>query len=268
MTPPPRKPESSADFAASIGPAPADDLQPCHLGIVFAMAIEAGCFEDLLQGVVTIRGQGFSAREGGLNGQRVVVVVSGPGRQNAAHATELLIDGHRPDRVISAGLAGGLSAPLYRNDLVFADRVMQASGGEIAIEPPDALAAATGKPGVHRGGLLTLDRVVRLASEKRSLFDACGALAVDMETFAVAEVCRRRQVAFSAIRVINDTADEELPRDVEHLLKQRSGAARLGAALAAVWRRPGSAKDMYQMRENCLVASDRLAKFLAREACP
>ena len=84
-----------------------------------------------------------------------------------------------------------------------------------------------------------------------------------METFAVAEVCAARQVAFSSIRVINDTADEALPRDVEHLLAQKTAAARLGAALGAVWRRPASAKDMYQLRENALVASGRLAKFLA-----
>ncbi len=117
--------------------------------------------------------------------------------------------------------------------------------------------------GVHRGPLLTADHVVRLPEERKSLFQRYGALAVDMETFAVAEVCRRRQVAFSSIRVINDLADERLPRDVEHLLAQKTGAARLGAALGAVWQRPASLKDMYQLRENALIASGRLAQFLA-----
>jgi adenosylhomocysteine nucleosidase len=84
-----------------------------------------------------------------------------------------------------------------------------------------------------------------------------------METFAIAEVCAGRQMAFSSIRVINDTADEALPRDVEHLLAQKTTVARFGAALGAVWRRPASAKDMYQLRENALVASGRLARFLA-----
>ncbi len=84
-----------------------------------------------------------------------------------------------------------------------------------------------------------------------------------METFAVAEVCAARQVAFSSIRVTNDAADQALPRDVEHLLAQKTAAARLGAALGALLHRPGSAKDMYQLRENALIASGRLAKFLA-----
>ena len=96
------------------------------------------------------------------------------------------------------------------------------------------------------------------------LFQRYGALAADMETFAVAEVCRQRGVPFASIRVVNDTSDETLPRDVEHLLAQKTGAAQLGAALGAIWRRPASAKDMYQLRENALVASGRLAKFLER----
>ncbi|NQT40578.1 MAG: hypothetical protein HQ581_24005, partial [Planctomycetes bacterium] len=34
-------------------------------------------------------------------------------------------------------------------------------------------------------------------------------------------------------------------------------------AAAAIWRRPGSVKDMWRLRENAMVASDRLAEFLA-----
>ena len=37
----------------------------------------------------------------------------------------------------------------------------------------------------------------------------------------------------------------------------------MGAAVGALWRRPASAKEMYQLRENALVASGQLAKFLA-----
>jgi len=119
-------------------------------------------------------------------------------------------------------------------------------------------------PDVHRGTLLTTKAVVRLPSEKKSLFQNYGAMAVDMETFAVAEVCRRRNVAFSSIRVINDTADERLPKDVNYLLTRKTRAAQWGAALGTACHRPGSVKDMYQLRENALIASGRLAKFLGQ----
>jgi adenosylhomocysteine nucleosidase len=248
---------------AAAAPPPADTPKTCHLGFVFALGIESGCFEDLLQGTLTVRGNGFAIREGGLRGRRVAVILAAPGKENARHAAEILIDGHRPERVVSAGFAGGLSPRLRRNDILIADRLLNGDGDELPVDLPPSLSAAVTQPGVHRGSLLTADRVVRLPSERKALFDRTAALAVDMETFAVAEVCAARQVAFSSLRVVNDTSDETLPRDVEHLLAQRTATARVGAALGAVWRRPASAKEMYQLRENALVASGRLAKFLA-----
>jgi adenosylhomocysteine nucleosidase len=255
---------AKAQLAQPADEPPAEEPRPCHWGLVFALGIESGCLEDLLQGIVTIRGGGLIAREGGLKGRRIVVVLSGAGRNKAAAATEILIDGHRPQRVISAGFAGGLDPSMKRNDILIADRLLDASGAEMPVELPAGLAALAGQSGVRRGTLLTGDRIIRLPSEKQQLFGRSGAMAVDMETLAVAEVCRRRNVAFSSIRVINDTADEALPDDMEHLLAQKTEAARLGAALGAVWRRPGSAKDMYQLRENALVASGRLADFFAQ----
>jgi adenosylhomocysteine nucleosidase len=242
---------------------PAEEPRPCHVGFVFALGIESGCFEDMLQGMLTVRGGGLAIREGGLGGRRIALILAGAGQHNARRATEILIDGHRPGRVVSAGFAGGLSSTLKRNDILVADRLLKLDGGELSVDLPPGIAATAPQPGVHRGALLTADHVVRTPRDRRALFQRSGALGVDMETFAVAEVCAARQVAFSSIRVINDTADEALPRDVEHLLAQKTAAARLGAALGAVWHRPASAKDMYQLRENALVASGRLAKFLA-----
>jgi adenosylhomocysteine nucleosidase len=245
---------------------PAEAPKLCHLGVIFALGIESGCLEDLLQGSLTIRGTGFVIREGGLRGRRTVIILSGPGRAKAAQATEVLIDGHRPRRVVSAGFAGALCSELKRNDILIADRIVGIDGNEIEVDLPAGLSAALQQRGLHRGSLLTTDRVIRLAEEKHTLRKRFGAMAVDMETTAVAEVCLRRNVPFSSVRVINDTADQTLPRDVEHLLAQKTGAAQWGAALGAIWRRPASAKDMYMLRENALVASDRLAKFLAQVA--
>jgi adenosylhomocysteine nucleosidase len=251
------------ELASAPPPVPAEGPKPCHLGFVFALGIESGCFEDLLQGVLTVRGGGFTIREGGLRGRRIALIIAGPGENNARRAAETLIDGHRPGRVISAGFAGALCPKLKRDDILIADRLLNGDGVELPVELPPGFSAAAEQPGVHRGPLLTTDRVIRLPSQRQALFDRSGALAVDMETLVVAQVCAFRQVAFSSIRVISDAADETLPRDVEHLLTQKTHAARVGAALGAVWRRPASAKDMYQLRENALVASGRLAKFMA-----
>ncbi len=183
--------------------------------------------------MITVRGSRFVIREGGLAGRRAAVILCGAGRTNAAAATEVLIDGHRPRRIISAGFAGGLSPQLKRHDILVANQLLAAHGPAMRLELPASLSAACSRAGVHCGPLLTADHVIRLPGEKQSLFARYGAVAVDMETFAVAEVCLRRQVAFSSIRVINDAAGERLSRDIEHLLSQKTEAARLGAAVGA-----------------------------------
>ncbi|MCC6123793.1 MAG: hypothetical protein IT426_02435 [Pirellulales bacterium] len=243
------------------------EIHPCHLGAIFALGIESGFLEDSLRGIVTIRGEGFKAKEGGLNGRRVVVFLSGAGRTNAAKAAETLIDGHKPQFVLSAGFAGGLSPQLKRRDLVLANEVTLASGESIAISPlPANLRSAPGAGTAIVGKLLTSDRVIRLADEKKVLFEQTGAVAVDMETFAVAEVCRRRKIPLLAVRIIHDPADESLPPDIEMLLRQKTGAARLGAAVGVLWKRPSRIKDFWALKENSLVAAKKLAEFIAQLA--
>jgi adenosylhomocysteine nucleosidase len=237
--------------------------QPGQVGVVFALGIEAGGLEDLLEGVVTTQGHGLLVRQGRLQGRRLVLILSGHGRRRAARATEALIAGHRPEWVLSAGFAGGLSPQLKRYDILIADHLADTAGSQLAIDlalGPTVPAAARG---VHVGRLLTAERVIRLPHEKRALFRQYDALAVDMESFGVAEVCRRWQVRFLAVRVINDAVDDELLPDLERLLAQQTFAAQLGAAAGAIWRRPSSLKDIYKLKENALLASDCLARFLA-----
>ena len=88
------------------------------------------------------------------------------------------------------------------------------------------------------------------------------ALAVDMEAFAVAEVCRQRAVDFLAVRAISDAVDDELPRDIGKLLAQQSFAGQLGAALGSLFRRPAAVKDLFKLHQNALASSSRLASFL------
>ena len=113
---------------------PDSEERPCDVGVVFALGIEAGGLEDLLEGAIHIRAYGFAVRQGGLRGRHVVVVQSGAGAAAAAHATEALLSGHHPQWVISAGFAGGLSPELKRHDLVMADGLVAADGRRLSID--------------------------------------------------------------------------------------------------------------------------------------
>ncbi len=235
----------------------------CQVGLVFALESESGGLEDLLQATGRWRGDGFTAIEGRLENQAVVIVRSGAGQAAAAHATEALLDGHRPGWVISAGFAGATQPQLQRYDLVVPEAVVRPDGRRRELSPPAHWSAQPALGRIHRGLLLSVDHLVSSPKEKRTLGETYGALAVDMETFAVVEVCQRRAAPVLAVRIIIDTLDEQLPPEVRGLLKQKTAAARLGAALGALWHRPSSWKDLYRLKEQALLASDRLAQFLA-----
>ena len=255
-----RMDEMREDFGANKGPAETDADLSADVGVIFALAIEAGGTVDLLDHFHTTRGRGFTARYGCLAERRLVLFESGAGTSRAAAATEVLIETHRPHWVISAGFAGGLVPQLKRHDIVMADSVVNAAGRRLGIDlkiDADTLAA-----GMHVGRILSVDQIVRLPKDKQSLGSRHEALAVDLESFAVAEVCHRRGVRFLGVRIITDAMDEQLPVDIQNLTDQTTAASRLGAALGAACRRPSSVKDMLQLKENSLVGSDRLAHFL------
>ena len=238
------------------------ELRKCDIGVVFALGIEAGGLEDLLTDVVTIRSEGIPVRRGRLGSKRVAIAQSGPGCEAASKATAALISAHEPDWIFSAGFAGGLDEALKKHDILMADRVTYHDGQQFSLDLKVDPKALAGTPGVHLGSLLTTDRIIRLPKEKRELGEKHKALAVDMETFAVAEACRQDKVPLIGVRIISDAVDDELPKDLDRLMRQKTAVRKAGAVVGSIMNRPGSVKDMLKLKEDALVASDKLAKFL------
>ena len=250
----------AADSGAS-REVPADD-PPCDIVLLFALGLESGGFVDQLQNVVTTECSSYLEHAGDLGEQRVVVADSGVGREAAAQATEDLIKIHHPEWVVSAGFAGALDDRMRRGHILMADEVVDEKRHPLTVGFKIDPRVIQATPSLHVGRLLTVDQLIRSGAEKRNLAAAFGAVACDMETMAVAQACRRRQVRFMSVRVVSDELEDTLPAEVEHLLDQTSLAGKLGAATRAVFQRPRSLKDMWRLRETALRASDRLAKFL------
>jgi len=230
---------------------------------IFALGIESGGLVDLLKEAEKSRQKHGTEHAGKLAGREVVIVNSGVGQKAAARATAEAIKFYQPRWVISAGFAGGLTEELRRGHIVMAEEVVNLVGQSLAVGmslDPQSLANIKG---LHVGRLLSVDSILREPQERRRLAEQHPAIACDMESFAVAETCRQQGVLCLAIRIISDAVDDELPPEIEHLLKQKSLASKLGAAAGAVMKRFSAAKDLWKLREDTLKASDRLAKFLA-----
>ncbi len=235
-----------------------EPLPPCELAITFALSMEAGGFVDLLEDVVTTRCQRFIEHVGNLNGRRIVIGETGVGSVNAYEATTDLLAMHRPRWLVTSGFAGGMTDALARNHLLLATEVVDERGEVVSLGG----AWGTGPAGVHVGRLLTVERVIRTPQEKRDLAARWGACACDMETASVLRACREQSTQAVAVRIITDTVEDQLPVEIESIVERKSLAQKLGAVTGAVLRRPSSIKDMWELRERALIASDRLAKFL------
>lgn len=232
---------------------------PAQIVCVYALGAEAGGFVDLLQGCVTSRCPTFVEHAGELGHQRVAILETGVGRAAAARATTDAIALHRPQWVVSAGFAGALHEDLQRGHMLMPEEIVDIHGQCLTV----GLKLGATSPGLHTGRLLTVDELIRTQAEKRRLGAEHRALACDMETMAVAQVCHEQKVRFLSVRIVSDAIDDELPKEIERLMEQKSVASKLGAATGAIFNRPSSVKDMWQLKEQALRSSDRLAKFLA-----
>jgi hypothetical protein len=59
-----------------------------------------------------------------------------------------------------------------------------------------------------------------------------------------------------------DSVDDELPPEVRRLTSRKTAAQRIGAVAGSLVRRPSSIKDLWNVYETSLAASNTLATFL------
>lgn len=229
--------------------------------MVCALKIELAEYLDRCDRVRKYTGGDFTFR-GGFTGPdwdiRVVTVEAGTGAERARRATQALMDAHTPAWVISAGFSGALHPDLQLGDIVVANSIVDTSGQELRV---DVKMSPDPERGWHVGRILMAGDIVRAVSQKRQLAEKHDALAVDMESLAVAQVCQQTGTRFMAVRVISDDLSHDLPPEVMSVFGG-SGSLRAGAIAGALWKRPSSMKDMWRLRENAHHASERLARFL------
>ena len=118
-------------------------------------------------------------------------------------------------------MAGGLAPHLRAGDLVIADRVLMEKPQdsileEVARAPSDLVRAvedALGRAGlpVSTGALLTVDRVLANAGAKHAAFRRSGAIAVDMESAAIAAEAAAAGLPFICVRAVMDGATTKSP---------------------------------------------------------
>ena len=138
----------------------------------------------------------------------VFTVIVGIGRQNAEKSVRSFLASNSPELVLTCGFAGGLNPDLKLGDVIFELSTLN-------IQPSTRLLAA----GAKSAKIFCADRIATTVAEKKALRAETGADAVEMESAAIHAVCAERGIPCVTVRVISDTADEDLPLDFNALAK-------------------------------------------------
>jgi adenosylhomocysteine nucleosidase len=198
---------------------------------------------------------------GGFGGWSVLAAEIGIGQGRAVSALDWLLrtpklHAFHPRFILSAGFSGALQKDLHVGDVLLATEVVDLQGNCHRVTWP----ADEGKPSLRAGRLLSLATLLGDAEEKCRLGQQHAALAVDMETAAVAEFCTRRNIPFGCLRVISDECHVSLSPYLAALLT--NGKTSAWRAARALWQQPGLFWEFWRLARDTRFAARQLAKSL------
>ena len=178
----------------------------------------------------------------------LLVAYSGAGPLNARSAAELLVT-EGATRLMSWGCAAALCASLKPGDLILADELIDAGNIEVAVNV-DWLGYTKNSLAnfavVHSGRLAESTSIVSSSKEKNRLHSITGAVALDMESIAIARVAWQHALPFLAIRVIADPVDMNLPQAINYSLNNR-GEVVLGKLLLFLFLHPAELPGLIKL---------------------
>ncbi len=151
---------------------------------------------------------------------KLLVVYSGVGADNAAKAAELLIN-KGASQLISWGCAAALAPAIKSGDLVIADRLIDVNDLEITINEQwfeFAKKTLSADPAIvlHTGCLTESANIISSSYEKQHLHLITEAIALDMESIAVAKAAHQKKLPFLSVRAIVDPVEMDLPRAIAY----------------------------------------------------
>ncbi len=195
-----------------------------------------------------------------------MLAISGIGGAAASAAASALIDAG-VSALMAFGTAGGLDPQLAAGSLVLPTDIVAAEGARW-VRTPTACAwrerlstRLSAERPVSVGCVVTSAQPVETVADKAALFRDTGAVAVDMESAAVARVAAEHRVPFVCVRVVVDTAADVLPRAVT--AASRAGRLQMGRLLVGMALAPADIGALLSLAARYRIAL-RVLRAVAR----
>jgi adenosylhomocysteine nucleosidase len=259
------------------------------IGLICALPQEFEAISSMIQWEETGPTEAFPpVKRGELAGKELYLCMSGMGKVMAAAAAQGMIARYSPSLLLSFGSAGALEGSLSEGTIICPGMVIP---GDFGVYDPEGF-HYTGSPllleGVPRffhafeahrplvercerlsrqldlpcstGALLTCDQVVFSKKRRAELGELFCAVAVDMESAAIAQIARANNIPFMALRAISDGVDLEITHLDELLLPEDELPG--GKVLRGVWNHPGMIPSLHRLRKGMRSACTSLGKIL------
>lgn len=193
-----------------------------NIGIIVAMGKELRLLLPLIENLSKIEIDGYVLYSGILEGHNIMAMQCGIGKVNAAIGTLTLLNNFKADIVINTGVAGGADKQANVMDVIIGERIAY---HDVWCGPGTEYGEASGYPkyflsdeniinnieipmdgSIKKGLICSGDKFIHDISEVEEIKSHYpDALAVDMESATIAQVCHLRKIPFLCIRVISDS---------------------------------------------------------------
>ncbi len=194
-----------------------------RIGIIVALSKELELLKPQLENLRIIEKNNITFYCGTIGNHKIAAMQCGVGKVNAAIGTLTMIDSYSPQLIINTGVAGGASDKVSIMDLVVGSQVCYhdvwcggfddtVSYGQMQGLPLyfDGAAAVIEKihedPHLHCGLIVSGDQFIDNIDDINKIKSHFPqALAVDMESGAIAHTCHVRKTPFVSMRIISDS---------------------------------------------------------------
>lgn len=205
----------------------------------------------------------------------VYLIQSGIGPAVAGDVARRLLDEARWDAVLSAGFACDLGQG-PAGALLIGNRVRalpRAGAATVSLHdiPSDqtlldqAVSVATRYRFVGRvGPYLSSDRVLWTAGQKRAVAELYGAMALDMESAALAEAAQASRVPFVIVRAASDLLDETLPMDFNRWIEPGASWLNKASGVTSLLFQPERWSRLLRLQRQSREAAAQLTGFFER----
>jgi nucleoside phosphorylase len=184
-------------------------------------------------------------------GKPVKRIITGMGRYNAAAGIRKALAEERPSLVITTGFAGGLNPELQAGTVVYDEDYEAGLGRKLQ------------EAGAKSATFFCSKRVAVTSAQKQELRKSSGADVVEMESSVIRTISAEFKIPSATVRVISDSADEDLPLDFNALMTSGDRINFFKLALTLI-KGPQKIPQLIRFQEQTMMAARRLGEVLEK----